>query len=1095
MKKRRVYFHVVMMLVAFQGFSIAVYAQASRGTQGATTTITGVVTDDTGVPLPGATIAIKGTSTGTSTGTEGEFSISVPDANTAVLRVSFIGFKSLEVSINGRRILPPIRLLADVTAVEEVIVTGYQTLSRERATGSFGLITSRKLETQLQPDVKSMLEGQVPGLVLDRDGKIEIRGVSSFSAVKTPLLVIDGYPVDATMNDTYFSYRDGVFENINANNIESITVLKDAVAASIYGSRAANGVIVITTRKGIEGDPKISYRGVYSVIPTPDLRNLHKASASDYIDAEIDLFAESSSTNLNASATEATYVLIQRAAGVITEAEKDARLDELRKRDFVKEAEEYLFRPKIAHQHNVSINGGTKTHAYNVVFNYLGTRENYIHSSSKRAVLDLRDEWKVNRFLTLGANVNVTYSGSKAPWNDASNLLKGGTVSLFNFNGTTSSYTPYSRIVDANGKPADFWIPGWQYMQQLYEDIPGAKSLEYKLLDELARERVETTDFQSRLTGFLRARIIEGLTVEVGGNWQRGNFNWRQTSDENSYTARTAYTATTSIANPANHYIPEGAIVDERRNINESWTFRSQVNYGRDFEEGRHRVNFIAGNEIRRSTYDNNTYATRVGYNPTAGTFVPVNIPAISQYTYADDWYLYPNVSLTSGAYGRVDNRFVSWYGNGSYEYADRYIVSGSIRMDLTNFFGTSKKYRYRPLWSLGGTWKLSEESFFDLPGVNRLYARFSYGINGNIALNQGPFLILGVGSYNATTGGISYSVSSPPNDELRWEKTQTTNVGVDANLLDNRLKVSIDYYNRYSTDLLAADAVDPTTGYTNVTKNVGTISNNGLEISIGADVIRDADFTWNVMHIFTYNYNKVRTFNATRAYPTNYTSGAIHVTGYPADGFWGGRYAGLDANGAVQAYQKDGTMVPIGNLTTDDMVFLGTFRPKFDLSLTNSFRYKDWELSAMIIAKLGHKFRKDAFTGSNIQNWHVADRWKTAGDEATKIYPKLTSWNMDMFYFPYTDVNIGNASFAKLRDVTLSYTFNKALLDRIGFAGSARVYLQARNLLTIKAKGVDIDPESFEYNLTGATGAYTDQGFTSLPFPREFYLGLQISL
>ncbi|GAB6009529.1 SusC/RagA family TonB-linked outer membrane protein [Dysgonomonas reticulitermitis] len=1030
---------VFIILCIFLLNSLSILAQNRQAIQGK-------VTDNGGEPVIGANVAEKGTSNATVTDLNGNFTLSV--SRNAKLQVSYIGYLSQEVTVGNRKTLE-ITLTEDQKLLDEVVVTGYRTISKERITGSFGIINQAHFDEKLSPDLTSMLEGQVPGLALDRDGKIEIRGVSTFTAVKTPLLVIDGYPVDATMNDAFFSYRDGTFENINTNNIESITVLKDAVAASIYGSRAANGVIVITTKKGIEGDPKISYRGSFSITPTPDLKNLHKASSSDYIDAEIDLFNDAPTADLNTAATQATYILIQERAGVITREQAQAQLNALRQIDYVGQAEKHLFRSKLNQQHNVSVNGGTKNHSYNVVLNYLGTREHFINSDNNRTTIDFRDEWKINKFLTLSANANVTYKETTAPKLNANTVLVENpsvysqiSAGLFQFAGTNSLYTPYQTLVDGNGDPAPMWVPGWQARQTLYAGIPGAKSIERVFIDDLAKETVKTSEYQSRWTGTLKVDILKGLSAEIGGNWQRGNYLWKQISNADSYAARIAYTNTTSRSNPANHYIPEGGIIDERRNINESWTLRSQVNFNRDFKDGLHRVNVLVGNEVRRMTYDNNTYATRVGYNEIAGSFVPVNALDINQSKNSADWYGTPGFTLNTGAYGRIDNRFVSYYGNGSYEYDNRFIASGSIRLDLTNFFGTSSKYRYRPLWSVGGTWKLSEEKFFDVNFLNRLYIRGSYGVSGNIALNQGPFLILGVGAYNATTEGISYSISSPPNDELRWEKTQTTNVGVDLAALNNRLKFSIDYYNKLSTDLLAPDAVDPTTGFTSFTKNVGSRRNTGIEIAINANAVKTADFRWDITHIFAYNHDKVLTYNATRAYPTNYTSGAIQVAGYPGDAFWGGKFAGLDNTGAVQAYKADGTIVPIGSLGTEDMTYLGTYRPKFDLSLTNSFTYKNWNLSAMIISKLGHNYRKDAFLGSNIQNRHVGERWRKAGDEATTIYPKLQSWNMDMFYFPYTDVLIGDASFAKLRDVTLSYNFAKDFVKRLGL-GSAKIYLQ----------------------------------------------------
>lgn len=214
---------------------------------------------------------------------------------------------------------------------------------------------------------------------------------------------------------------------------------------------------------------------------------------------------------------------------------------------------------------------------------------------------------------------------------------------------------------------------------------------------------------------------------------------------------------------------------------------------------------------------------------------------------------------------------------------------------------------------------------------------------------------------------------------------------------------------------------------------------------------------------------------------------------GYAADAMFGFRYAGLNDKGEAMGYNKDGEKDLMGNLTPDDIIYLGTVRPKYDLSFTNTFKYKDLQLSFMLIAKLGHKYRKDGFYGSNYLNRHVSERWQKPGDEATKMYPRLLSWNMDMFYFPYSDFMTGNASYMKLRDVTLSYTLPRQWLQPVGLT-NARVYFQARNLLTVTAKGVDIDPEITEVNMTGGTGAFTEQGFTSLPLRPEFYVGLSFS-
>ncbi len=599
----------------------------------------------------------------------------------------------------------------------------------------------------------------------------------------------------------------------------------------------------------------------------------------------------------------------------------------------------------------------------------------------------------------------------------------------------------------------------------------------------------------------MRFDIWQGLNLEVGGNWQRGNSQYKQIRGENCFAVRTTFNDATSVSNPANHYFPDGALINESRNFNQSWTVRTQLNFHHDFDNEKHRITALAGNEVRRQTYDNNTMASRAGYNAVAGSFVPVSIQDYNNAKYAsdmlmEDYYLYQGLidNLENGRYQYRDNRFVSWYGNGSYEYDNRFILSGSIRLDLTNFFGTDSKYRYKPLWSVGGTYKLSNEKFFDVPWMNRLYLRASYGINGNISLSQGPFLILSTGSFNDTAGGVSYSVSSPPNNQLRWEKTASTNVGVDMSFLDSRINVSLDYYRKQSRDLLADDNIDPTTGFTSLTKNVGGITNKGFELTLDATPVRKQDFAWNVVYNVAFNKSHVDTYNVTRSYAHNYaTAASIRVAGYPANSLWGYRFAGLNDKGETQIYDANDNVILIGNATTDDVVYQGTTRPKTDMSLTNRFRYKDWDLSFMLIAKLGHKYRKDCFSGSNIQNRHVGERWKQAGDEEHTIYPVLKSSNTDMRYFPFIDKLVGNASYMKLRDVTLAYNVPARWTKVIGMS-DAKIYLQARNLFTVTASGCDIDPETAEVNTTGMTNAATEQGYVSLPLPTEFYFGLSFS-
>lgn len=1038
-------------------------------------TISGVVLDASGLPLIGASVRTIGSTVGAATDYEGRFSLRIPTA-VKELSISFIGMKTQTVKIDNRNQLK-IVLQEDGNQMDEVIVTGYQTISKERATGSFGIINAEQMEAKLQSDLKSVLEGQAAGVVLDKDGNIEIRGVSTFSAEKTPLIVVDGYPSEITLDD------------LNPDNIESITVLKDGVAASIYGSRSANGVIVVTTKSGEIGKPRVSYKGVFSIVSKPDLDDLHKASTSDYIDAEIDLFNQNPSSPDPMSKFpmgKVTYLLMKARDGVITQDQAMKEIDMLRGVNSLKQVEKHLMRNKLSHQHNISLSGGSETNRYNMALNLYDARENFKGSGESRMILDLKNEWKPFKFLTVGASANINYNKSKAPTMQPNEF--------WNWYNTTY-FKPYTNFVDEHGHSTDIWgVP--EYKINKYESMNGMKDWSYNPFKDLEEDYTRTTNFNVILTGFLRAELLKGLDFEIGGNWQRGNSQYKQIRSENAFAVRTTYNDATSVSNPAEHYFPDGALINEQRNISTSWTVRTQLNFRHDFDGTKHRVTALVGNEIRRQTYDFNTLASRAGYNSTAGSFIPVNIKDYNGGKYNSDMLMQGTRminSLEQGSYSYRDNRFVSWYGNGSYEYDNRFILSGSVRLDLTNFFGTDSKYRYKPLWSIGGTWKIANEKFFNIPWIDRLNLRASYGINGNISLNEGPFLILKAGNYNETTGGVSYGVASPPNNQLRWEKTQSTNVGLDFSFLNSRLNLSVDYYNKRSTDLLAKDAIDPTTGFTSLTKNIGAITNNGIEATIDATPIKNKRFMWNIVYNMAYNHNKVKTYNMNRNYTNQYTDHPSMVAGYPADGLWGYRFAGLDNLGEVQVYNAKGEIIKPANATIDDLFYQGSVRPKVDMSLTNRFRYEDWELSFMFIAKLGHKYRKDAFFGSNLQNRHVGERWRQPGDEEHTIYPVLKSWNMDMFYFPYIDKLVGNASYMKLRDVTLTYHVPERWTNVIGMS-NAKIYLQARNLFYITAKGCDIDPETAELNETMYSGPSYEQAFTSLPLPTEFYVGLTFS-
>ncbi|UYQ91228.1 SusC/RagA family TonB-linked outer membrane protein [Chitinophaga horti] len=1037
--------------------------------------VSGVVLDSLGTPLAGATIRVKGKDVTAVCNANGQFNIQADAGD--VLVISFLGHRTLEHRVAGSTPLM-ITLYPESTTMAGIAVTvntGYQSIPRDRATGSFSIVTAKQLENKLRPDLIAALEGQVAGMVLKKEGTVEIRGISTFNAESAPLVIVDGYPLSGGM------------ETLNVDNIESVTVLKDGVAASIYGARSSNGVIVVTTKQGRKGALNVSYNGSVGIIQAPDLSYLRRSSAKDYIEAEEDLFNQDPVTpgfyyDNNMAISRVTYLLLAKARGLKPAADVDAEIAQLKQNDGLGQLQDYFFRNQLTQQHNISLSGGSDKNQAAATLKYITNRGNTLHTSNNRLIADVRNDWKPARWLNVRLLTNVNYSTGKAPMRSANDFLS----YYQNF-----YLHPYDLVVDPQtGKYADVFGIN-PNLAGRFAGLSGMKPVNYNPLQDLAMETTRTQNLQLRFTGGINVQLAKGLTLDAGGSWTRGNAFTRSLSGANSFRMRTAYNAGTSVSNPSKHYIPDGDMLTESRNVNQAYTLRAQMNYNRTF--GAHSVIALAGTEVTRDIRDYNTYPTRFGYNDQAGTFATFNYADYNAGLYNADMVstsLRAQSPVNIGSMEFRDNRFASWYANASYEYDQRFLVSGSIRLDQTNFFGTDPRYRYKPLWSAGGTYKLSNEDFYDVPWLTKLHVRGSFGINGNISLTTGPFLIVTPGVYSNLTGDISYSITSPPNKSLRWEKTGTTNLAVDLTLL-SRLNLSVDYYQRRSDNLLAANAVDPTIGYANLVQNVGRINNNGIELALDGNVMKQGGFTWHVLGTMAYNDNKVVEYNTLYTSPSSLTMYPINREGYPLSAVFSYRGAGVDNNGNGLYFNKNGEAIKGASVVMDDVVFNGSVRPKMMYSLTNTFNYKNFELSFMVLAKTGGVLRKYTYESYSLQHADVAKRWRKPGDEKTTIYPKLAPFSEDMFYFGYSDTFVESANYLKLRDASLTYNFDHKLIRRIGM-NNASLTLMGRNLLLLAANSDKRDPEAYELNASDPINA--ELGFTPFrPMP-EVYLGLRVN-
>ena len=442
------------------------------------------MTDEQNEPLVGVAISVPGAQTGTVTDVNGKFVLTLKSGMKAsVVKVSFVGMKTQTIPMSKLIKATTIVMEEDANVLGDVIVTGYQTVSKERATGAFGTVRSEQLQAKLNSDLKNVMEGQIAGVVLDKKGNISIRGISTLSAETDPLIVVDGYPTECSLSD------------LNPDNIENITVLKDGVAASIYGSRSANGVIVVTTKSGQKGKAKISYRGTFKFTPKPSLDYLHMASTSDYIDAELNLYDQNPSSSSYALSTKSTnqsevaYLLTQHRAGLISEEQFNSSINKLRGNNFLDDMEKYMFRTAFTQTHNVGINGGTDTNRYNLAVNYTNNRSSYINTDDNRLLIDLKNEWTPYKFVTIGVAANINYSRSNTP--------RVGWQTLTDF---TSYVKPYTRLKDDSGNLTDIRTVSYAN-QQIYNSVSGMKDISYNPITDAYEDYTTDQSFTARFNG------------------------------------------------------------------------------------------------------------------------------------------------------------------------------------------------------------------------------------------------------------------------------------------------------------------------------------------------------------------------------------------------------------------------------------------------------------------------------------------------------------------------------------------------------------------------------------------------------------------
>lgn len=1015
--------------------------------------IKGVVLDKvSGGPLAGASIKVKGSNIATITNSLGEFSLPAVDEK-AIITVSYVGYISKEIAANQES---PITVRLEIKAqelaeVSIVVSTGYQQIPKERATGSYGIVTQKDLVGKLQTNILDRIEGQVAGLTSYK-GAIQVRGRSTISGNMAPLYVVDGIPYE------------GQIEAINPSDVVSINILKDATAASIYGARSANGVIVITTKIGVAGPLRVSYNATAKFTPLPDTDYNNLLSSSEFVDFQQNLFkinpgAISPGIYIN----EVRQLFYDRAASKITEDELQRQLNIYRNRDRKGQLIDELLRKRaIDQQHNLSLSGGTAKHRYALSVNYLQGAPYERAQSNDRIGYNFKNSIDITSWFRLDAA--VLGSITKAGYN---NGFSG--MSVY----TGANKASYLLFKDENGNK----LPWYQAKSQGELDrLTGLGLLDesYYPLEELNNQRYESNDKYQNFNVGANFKLIKGLSLdlkfqkEIGSNFQKQFYSKDSWFVKNMINNATQIKAGEVILN-----IPTGGQIKEVRGDRNSHTLRAQLNYNKT--AGLHEIAVIGGAEQRKVSASS-TAMYKVGYDDNSLSFKPIDEKLISRLTNTEalgGTFLYNNMG-TGFFYN--ENRYVSFYGNASYTYNRRFTASASIRMDQSNLFGTDPKYQYRPLWSAGASYLISENQ---LDWLDRLSVRATYGINGNIAKLSGPYLTVYDTGINDFINEPSSQVTFPPNSGLRWEKTRVTNLGIDFNLFKSALSGSIEFYNKNTTDLLKSRVADPTLGWTELTVNYGDMYNRGTELTLNSRNIKTQNFSWRTSMNFSYNKNKLTRIENTNGAPVYFIQAGQVREGKPLNGLYSVRWAGLDNTGAPQAYDRNGKLVKsFANLAMEDLQYEGTTLPPYAASFSNYFKFKNFDLSFMFVYYGGHVMRGmfgDYLVGTGIStnaDKLTANFWQKPGDELdpskAPAFRSNASANLKNLWYA-ADKHVEKGDYIKLRDISIGYELPEKAIRKYGMS-NMRISGQIQNAWRWAANSQGLDPEVWNGTSTTPT-------------------------
>lgn len=975
-------------------------------------TVTGTVKDATGEPMIGVSVIVDGTSIGGVTDFDGNFTIQkVP--NNGVLKFSYVGFKDQKVSVAGKNSVS-ITLQEDAMGLDEVVVVGYGTMKKKDLTGAVASIKPADIAQVAAPDAMQAMQAKVPGLdLLSGDGQagssvsITLRGNRSITASNSPLIIVDGVEYSGSLD-------------IPASDIESMDILKDAASTAIYGTKGANGVVIITTKRGQAGKTRVNFSAYLSFkSPTSAVKSMYGGTEVQRWVDRANYLADLESGNWGESNLPLTEVF---GSTTIAGNDKYKVVDLINNGDYT-DWYDTILENSTSQNYEASVSGGNEKTNFSLSLAAMYDKGLLKHDQMDRYNGRLNIDHIINQYFKVGGSMAFTYRS-----HDARN------ASVFNAARKMTSITQAYKEDGSINETPNVWYPA--HVNPLMDEGDNFKS------------HIESTRYLG--SAYLQITPLKGLAMKSQLSVDRRN---RRIGQYNDYQSAGRYQS------PSTTYMS---------NAWDAWTiltWQNTINYNLTLNE-KHDLGFLLGHEMRQ------TVSEGLGYNGTAG----------KEHYYNQAFYDMTKISADQTPSSNYTKQsMLSYFGRVNYSFMDRYLLSASLRADGSSVLAEGKKWGYFPSVSAG--WRITEESFMEgtKSWLDNLKLRVAWGISGNAAVS--PYQTLATVSATTPGSSDSFIPMSMSNADLSWETTSSVNIGLDFGIIGGRINGTVDYYITNTKDLLYYKSAPASSVFTSVLSNIGESKGHGLEIGLNALAVKTKDFTWDINASYTHQHDEIVKLADNLERNIDGTTGLIvgealsAYYDYETNGCWGvGEYdqyvAGYKANGIeftapLNNYGTPGTLKIVdqngdGKISEDDkIVYKRT--PDHIIGLTNTFSYKGFALSVQCMARLGGYFAFDKNNALGLNdgdaNWAEVDYWTPTNTGAKFPSPGTNGTGYSNLYTTYmTSLLYEKNDFFKIKDITLSYNVNPKWLKPI-YMSSAKIYCSMKNYFTFSSVD-DYDPE-----------------------------------